>query len=274
MSTATITAAVLAHNEAQMLPGCLSSLQWCSKILVLDQHSDDNTAEIAKQAGARVISSRESSFAKRREELLAECTTDWIFYIDADERVTPQLAQTVQSKVSDDQISAVSFPRTNYFFGKQFNHGGWQDEYVTRLFRVISLSGWFGDIHESPTFAGTVATISEPLWHFSHRSVADGLVKTAAWTPMEARLLAEREKERVGFWTIIRKGLGEGWRRGIRQGGWKDGEAGCIEVLTQMINRMLVYMQVWELQQRPPLSQNYAELEQQLKSLWQKELKQ
>lgn len=264
-----LTAAVLTYNEADMIEACLSTLSWCKEILVLDTGSSDETVALASSLGARVVSSTESSFAARRNALLAECKTDWILYIDADERVTPELAGQIEQTIEENVAQVISFPRRNYFFGEQFAHGGWQGEIVTRAFAVRSLKGWHGTIHESPDFEGTVKRLSAPLWHFSHRSVKDGLEKTAAWTPMEATLLAESGVASVSAGTVLRKGLGEIWRRGVLQSGWKDGTAGRIEVLIQAINRMLVYMQVWELQKKPTIAEHYDELEKQIESLWQ-----
>lgn len=270
MQPVSVTAAVLTYNESEMITGCLSTLEWCEQVLVLDSGSTDNTVSLAKAMGAAVILSQEKSFAERRNQLLAACKTKWILYIDADERITPTLAQQIAQAIADNAFDVVSFPRRNYFFGRQFNHGGWQDEVITRLFRVTSLRGWQGSIHESPVYEGSILQLEDPLWHFSHRSVVDGLEKTTMWTPMEAQLLANTIKQQVSFWTVLRKGMGEAWRRGILQAGWRDGPAGLMEVLTQSINRMLVYMQVWERQQVPHLTEQYDSLEKKVTSLWQK----
>jgi glycosyltransferase involved in cell wall biosynthesis len=278
MSSPRICAAILTHNEATMLPGCVSTLKWCDEILALDQGSTDGTLEVLAKAGVRVIHSDETSFAVRRTQLLKACQADWIIYIDADERVTPLLAEEIRALISahessqDPAIGQV--PRKNFFFGKVFKHGGWQNEYCSRVFKTDVLKGWQGDIHESPIFEGEVKQLVNPLWHFTHRSVADGLVKTAQWTPVEATLIEQqlgKTQTKISLWTIVRKGLGELWRRGVKQGGWRDGAAGMIEVLTQMINRMLVYMQVWEKQQQPPIREQYDRLEDEMASLWKKQ---
>ena len=268
MKDGLVTAAILTHNEVAMIEPCLMTLEWCNSVVILDQHSVDKTVERAKNFGARVLISDVPSFAARRELLRGACHTEWILYIDADERVTPQLAAEIQKLVSENQADVGSFYRKNFFFGKNFKHGGWQGEVVTRLFRVSNLRGWQGCIHESPIFEGSCRQLDSELWHFSHRSVADGLSKSAMWTPLEAELLADSLPSRVSMWTIIRKGLGEVWRRGILHSGWQDGSSGSIEVLTQMINRMLVYMQVWERQQQPSIASRYQQLENEVKSLW------
>ncbi len=270
MTPLSLTAAILTHNEEAMIVQCLRTLSWCDEIIVLDHNSTDKTVSLAKASGATVLHSQNESFAVRREELLAACKTNWIVYIDADERITPKLADEIKEVIAGDTVDAARFHRKNYFFGRNFSNGGWATEMVTRLFRVTKLSGWNGSIHESPVFEGAVKELRESLRHFSHRCVTDGLIKTTQWTPMEAELLARNLQSPVTFWTVLRKGLGEVWRRGILQSGWKDGAAGGMEILTQAINRMLVYMQVWELQQKPSVAGRYQDLETKITTLWQK----
>ena len=89
MKRPTLSALIIARNEEAMLANCIATLRWCNQILVLDDGSTDDTAKIAEQSGAKVIAFRHNSFARKREELLKRAQSDWVFYIDADERVVP-----------------------------------------------------------------------------------------------------------------------------------------------------------------------------------------
>lgn len=270
MSTS-ITAVIIAQNEAEMIGACIDTLGWCERVLVIDDGSTDATAEIAEQKGAQLISFKHDSFAKLRSEALKHSNTDWIFYIDADERVTPALATEIQKTCATTAAAALQLLRTNYFFGEVLEHGGWETDTVTRVFRRESLSGWTGDIHESPAFSGKLEQLSEPLLHFSHRDVASGLRKSADWTQIEARLLYEAGTPEVGVVTILRKGIMEVLRRVVFKQGYKDGMTGVVEGLIQGINRMLVYMQVWELQRKPGSAERYAQAEKELRAVWKHE---
>ncbi|HNQ16597.1 MAG TPA: glycosyltransferase family 2 protein [Candidatus Woesebacteria bacterium] len=268
MKKAAVTAIILARNEAEMLPGCLRTIAWCKEIIVIDDGSSDNTSEIAENAGCKVISFKHQSFARRREEGAKFAAHDWILYIDADERIIPELADEMQRVVSESNNSAFQMNRTNIFFGKVFQYGGWETDTVTRLIDKRKLKGWKGDIHESPIISGTVGTLKTNLLHFSHRTIVGGLYKTAAWTPVEAQLLAKASTTKISFAIIIKKGLGEFWRRAIKYRGYHDGEPGLMESLIQAINRMLVYLQIWELQQTPPIKELYAVKEREVEILW------
>lgn len=264
----TISALVIAHNEEVMLGSCLDCLQWCDELLVIDCGSTDATALIAEQHGAKVISFSHPSFARLREEAAKRSTGDWLLYIDADERVSQTLAKEIQVNIETGTGTVFSLLRSNHYFGQQLEYGGWGSDVVHRLFARDSLQGWYGDIHESPRFTGQVIQLKAPLIHLTHRSVADGLYKSARWTPLEAKALFEAQIPPVTFLTLLRKGTMEFLRRAFLKKGYRDGLTGMIEALIQGINRMLVYMQVWELQQKPPISDRYAKLEEEIKAGW------
>jgi len=265
-----ISAIILTKNEAQMLPGCLATLKWCDEVILIDDNSTDGTLEIAENYGAKVISFSHPSFARRRMEGKKHAQHEWLFYVDADERVTPALAYGLLTlAASQTPADAVSFLRENYFYGQKMEHGGWSNDWVTRFFKKESLKKWYGQVHESPVYEGKLVKLDGViLKHFSHRSTIDGLKKTIKWTPKEAEALAKALAKAPGFKTILRKGVGEFWRRGIKGGGYKDGQAGLIEALIQAINRMLVYIQVWEKKQKPPIAEVYKILEEQVKIEW------
>ena len=271
MSKPTISAVIIAKNEAKMILRCIATLRWCDEVILLDDGSSDNTAELAEQFGARVIHFKHKSFARLRNEALKHCKTEWLIYVDADERVSPKLAREIAVHLETASFSALTLKRENIFFGQSFKHGGWSPDLVTRVFKRSSLKEWTGDVHESPVYDGETGQLQVPLIHLTHRSVRDGLLKSVDWTRAEARLLVASQLGKISFLTILRKGVMEFLRRGVFWKGYRDGEAGLIEALTQGINKMLVYMQVWELQQKTSIPESYEKIEQELAELWKKE---
>jgi len=266
-----LTAIVIAKNEEKYLPGCLSCLRFCREVLVIDSGSSDKTAEIAENFGAQVISFHHRSFAKLRTEGLKHVNNQWVFYVDADERVSPVLAREIGQYVLENTQVVLKLKRDNIFYGQLMRFGGWQNDYIERVFPITCLESWQGSIHETPIYQGKSITLSAPLWHFSHRFIADGLTKSAYWTPMEAELLYASSIKKVGFLQIMRKGVLEFVRRAILKKGFKDGQAGLVEALIQAINRMLVYIQVWELQRVPKIKDAYSVKEREIELLWEKD---
>lgn len=255
-----------------MIANCIESVRWCQHVLVIDNGSTDATAQIAEKLGARVVSHHSKSFSDLRTQALKFIKTDWLFYIDSDERVQPTLAREIQVHLETNSGSALRMPRANWYYGHLFSHGGWSPDYVTRVFRKTALIGWHGEVHESPDFEGDLVTLHTPLLHFSHRSSLDGLSKTLSWTPIEAKLLFESQVPPVTLLTILKKGVAEFVRRAYLKQGYRDGLPGLVEAVTQAINRMLVYIQVWELQQKPTLPEIYQSKETEIASEWRAEL--
>lgn len=265
-----ITAVIIAKNEAEMLDACLNTVRWCDQVVVIDSGSTDDTAKIAEQAGAKVVHFSHSSFSRLRNEALKYVDTQWVLYLDADERILPQLAQEIQVHMETGEDTALQLERKNIFFGQAFSAGGWSPDLVTRIFRKTSLKAWKGIVHESPEYEGSATRLHIPLVHLTHRSVASGLQKSAVWTGLEAQLLSESITFAVTPKTVIRKGVMEFLRRGFFWRGYTDGQAGMMEALIQGINKMLVYLQVWELQQKPSIPQQYQTAEKEIADLWSK----
>lgn len=266
-----ITAIIVAKDEAKMIVNCINTLWWCDEILVVDCASNDDTAKLAETAGARVVSFSHKSMAKTRNEALKRVKTQWMFYVDADERVTPTLAKEIMVWLETSTAAALKIPRQNVHYGKIMQHGGWEQDYVTRVFNKAHFQNWFGDIHESPKFEGELIELQSPLIHLTHRNTIDGLQKTMSWTPIEADLLAIAGSKPVKIRTILRKGIMEFVRRGVFKLGFRDGVEGWIEAIVQGMNRMLVYTQLWEKQRKPSLDETYQQIEQKIFKMWQDE---
>lgn len=270
-----ITAIILTKNEEAMIANCLETVAWCDEVILIDDNSADATVSLAKNWGARVVNFSSDSFAQKREAALQYVKTDWVLFIDADERITPKLYQEIKQalQVSTQDTTkpaphAWQFHRQNVCYGFALRYGGWQHDVVTRLFRRDALKTWVGEIHESPQFTGLVGQFKTPVWHLTHRSTVLNLLKSAEWTPIEARLLFESKVAPVTLTTLLRKGLMEFWRRVIRQQGYKDGMAGYVEGIVQAMNRVMIYIQVWELQQQPTLPDRYQQLETSIAEQW------
>lgn len=269
--TPTITAIIIAKNEQQMLPNCLKTLSWADKILVINCGSTDDTAFIAEKAGAQVIHFEHSSFARIRNEALSHVDTQWLFYIDADERVSPTLAKEILVNLETKTARAFSMKRKNFCYGIEFKHGGWEDDKVTRIFEKSSIKQWSGKVHETPEFEGEALLLHSPLIHLTHRNTRLNLIKSASWTYIEAELLQKAGINEVNFLMILRKGIMEFIRRAIYKRGFKDGLPGLIEALVQAINKILVYIQIWELQRMPSLEDKYHKLDIDLQKQWENE---
>lgn len=267
-SRKTIAAVIITRNEEKMIANCIASLSFCDEIVVVDSGSDDNTIEIAKREGAKVVHVSEGAFKDWRNKGKEVVSCDWILYIDADERVTPALADEVTRTTQFTSTVAFALHRNNIHFGKWLEYGGWEKDLIVRLFKRANLVRWEGEVHESAIVEGVIGELKEPLVHLTHRSIRDGLVKSYTWTDTEARLLFEAGTKPVKPFTLVRKFLMEFFRRLVFKKGYKDGIEGWIESFQQAINRFFVYERLWELQQKPSVEDKYQRIEKEIIHMW------
>ena len=271
MSEILISAIVIAKNEEAMIANCLETLKWCDEVIVVDDESQDTTPELAKRSGAVVIHNTAPSFAEKRNVGLSKAKGKWIFYIDADERVTPKLAREIQSAMLNGQFTVYQVRRNNIQYGKWMEHGGWENDWVERLFQKDALPRWTGHIHESPQIqTKQIGQLMEPLVHLTHRNMVEGLQKTIDWTGREAELLFDAGHPPVRPRTLLRKTIMEFIRRAYFKKGRKDGIEGWIESLTQAMNRFIVYERLWELQRQPNLHETYQKIDKTIIDQWEK----
>lgn len=254
---------VLTLNVKDVLGGCLDSVKWVDEIIVVDSCSRDQTLKIARSFTSKIFSHELTSFAAQRNWGWKKARGDWVFYVDADERVSRQLRQEIEKTIAQDspEQSAYRMPRANYVLGKRASHGGFWPDYVTRLFKKEDFKKWQGKIHESPQFAGELGTLKEPLVHLAHRSIQEGVVKSARWTRMEAELFAKTGHPPVTWWRLLKVMVWEFGYRYLRLQGFRDGFVGFLEAFIQAWNRFLVYTQLWEMQQKPSIPERYQQIE-------------
>jgi len=224
---ADITYVVLTKNEAANIAACLRSLPAQSAVLVYDAFSDDATVELARSFGALVLQGPWAGYVRAREDAASHVQTPWTFMLDADERVTPELALEIEQLAPLDTTGGYSVARRNHFCGRWIRSGGWWPDRLVRLFRTgqatITARG-SGDaaVHEAWQVSGDCQQLGAPLDHFSYASVQEYRRKFAIYTGLEAQgarasfghvVAAWLEMPLRAAWYLVRKGgIIEDWR--------------------------------------------------------------
>lgn len=252
---------VLTNNSADLIKPCLQSVRWADELIVIDSGSTDKTVGVSRKFTSKVFSRPLISFAKQRNLGVKVARGDWLLYVDADERVTVNLRKEIQAAMESGKASAYRMPRENYVLGHKVKHGGYWPDYVTRLFKKEDFTKWQGKIHESPQYAGELGTLHESLIHLAHRSLQEGIVKSARWTYMEAELFLKAGHPPVTWWRLCKVMVWEFGYRYLKRQGFRDGFVGFLEAFIQAWNRFLVYAQLWELQQKPSIPERYQQIE-------------
>ncbi len=241
-----ITGIVIAKNEEKMIADCLSSLAFCDEILVIDNGSVDKTLEIAKENGARITEIETDDFSILRNRGLENAKSEWILYVDSDERVTDDLKKEIGEKIKNPgNYAAFRIKRKNFYLGKN----EWPYiEKLERLFKKDKLKGWKGKLHESPIVAGEVGQLEGFLFHYTHRDLTSMVNKTIEWSETEAQLRFSSNHPKMTWWRFPKVMFGGFFNSYIKQEGYKAGTVGIIESLYQAFSVFITYAKLWEKQ--------------------------
>ena len=226
---ALITAAILARDSQDDISECLESVKWADEVLViLDSRSIDRTEQIARLYDARVLRSTFVNFAQQRNFGLKNCRTEWLFYIDSDERATPELEKEIRQQIYADDHEGWWVPRRNFIWGQEIRHGGWYPDFQLRLLKV-SRAHYDPDrqVHEVVILDGSTGYLENPLIHYNYRTMREFRVKQQHYTDLEADILFE-QRVHPHFWTYITQPLRVFGRRYFGDLGILDGVGGLV----------------------------------------------
>ncbi len=186
---ATISALIVAKDEAHHLADCLASLAWADEtIVVVDAASTDATEAVARRYATRVVVRPFDDFATQRNTALSLATGDWVLAVDADERATPALAAEIRRAISTADNPCVGYrvPIRSVVLGRSFRYSGTQHDRPLRLFRR-ALGHWVGTVHETVDLLGPTDLLQAHLTHRTIPDMATFLRKIDHYTTLEAR---------------------------------------------------------------------------------------
>jgi (heptosyl)LPS beta-1,4-glucosyltransferase len=190
-----LTAIVLTYNEAEHIKSCLQTLDFADDRLVFDSGSTDGTVDIARQTGARVMRHNFENFAAQRNAALksVEGQTDWVLFVDADERVSPELAEEVRHVIINPLAVGYHIPRHNYIFGKLTKGAGWYPDYQTRLLRVgRSRYDPQKQVHEVVLLDGEEGTLQNHFIHYNYKDMAQFIAKQQKYVQFDAQIMFDQ----------------------------------------------------------------------------------
>lgn len=245
-----ISVVILTRNAEDLIADCMDSVSFCDEVIVIDDYSTDRTAELAKLLGASVYPYSSESFAKKRNLGLKKAKGRWILYLDADERVSPELARAIQSVLErkKDIYAAYRVNRKNFYLG---NHEWPAMEKLERLFKKSKFEEWYGELHESPRVNGDIGDLDEGyIRHYTHQDLTSMLNKTIQWSKIEAELRFHANHPYMSWWRFFRVIMTAFYDSYVRQKGYKAGTAGLIESMYQGFSMFITYARLWELQQQ------------------------
>ena len=247
---AELTVVILTRNEAHNVVDCLASVAWADQHVVLDSLSSDNTVDLARQHGATVFQHPFHDYADQRNTALDLVETEWVFFVDADERATPELAQEVRDVIARRSEVGWWVPRKNYIFGKWIRHTGWYPDYQLRVLRRSQARyDPTRQVHEVVVLDGEAGYLQNTLTHFNYDHVGQFLNKQRVYTDYEARILFE-QNIRPKWRSFILQPIREFWRRYVTLQGYRDGGHGLLLSVLMAYFNLVMYVRLREFWRR------------------------
>jgi glycosyltransferase involved in cell wall biosynthesis len=244
--TEPLSAAIIACDAASQLEACLASVSFADEIVVVDSGSTDDTVAIAKRHGARVIHQEWLGYGAQKRFAAAQARHDWVLSLDADERVSDELRESIRRELATPRFSAYEFPRRNRFMGRWLHHGEGYPDWSLRLFDRRH-ANWSEDpIHEKVVAPGPVGRLFGDLLHESEQGIADYLAKQNRYTSLQAEQLYARGK-RAGMGKLVFNPLLRFVKFYFFRMGFLDGVPGFVHIVIGCSNSFGKYAKLIEL---------------------------
>ncbi|MEW6653929.1 MAG: glycosyltransferase family 2 protein [Bacteroidota bacterium] len=241
-----ISVVIIAFNEEANLAECLESVNWADEIIVVDSFSTDKTIEIAKKYTNKIFQKKWEGFAHQRKFSLEMAASEWILSIDADERVTPELKNSILKVLENaSETNGYKAARRNYFLGKWITGAHWYPDHQLRVFRKDKARIEEVLVHEGFEVEGKTEIIEGDIIHYSYRSLDDAYRKINHYSSLAAQ---QRADKKVKAADIILHPIAAFLTDYFSRKAYKDGLHGLLVAIMHAMTNLMTYTKIWELQ--------------------------
>lgn len=242
-----ISAVVLTKNEEGNIGECLNSLAWCDEVVVIDDNSTDRTRAIAKKLGAKVYQRElNGDFAAQRNFGMEKASEKWVIFVDADERIAPELAEEIKQKIKAGEAMGFRVKRDDFIWGRRLSHGETANLSFVRLGRR-GAGKWKRRVHEYWDIKGRLGELKNPLLHFPHPTIREFLDSVNFMSTLHAKANLEEGKKsslaKIIFWPRFK--FLNNW---IIKQGFLDGTPGLLVAAVMSFHSFLAWSKLWLLQ--------------------------
>jgi glycosyltransferase involved in cell wall biosynthesis len=255
----TLSVAIITFNEEVNIRRTLESVKWAHEIVIVDSGSTDRTCAIARQYGAKIFVEEWKGFAAQKNSALDKCTGDWILSLDADEEVSPRLAEEINVVLEDAAASPAHsydgywIPRKNQFLGRWIRRGGFYPDRKLRMFRRGKARTEARLVHEDFQLSGTADELEGDILHHAYPTLSSYIEHMNRYSSLGAEMLVEKTGRR-GF-SIVNILL-RPWATFVYNYffrlGFLDGKEGLLLHLYHSIYVSWKYAKAWELSRQQP----------------------
>lgn len=245
----TISICLVTKNEEHNIVDCLNSVAWANEIIVIDSQSTDNTVELCKRFTDKVLISPWLGCGPQKKQVFSMATSDWVLMLDADERVTPQLAREIQNVLKHSEYNGYEIPFKSYFCGKQMRFGDWMNEHHLRLFKRSEGEIIPRLVHFGIKVNGKIGFLKGDIVHYSFPNLSTVINKMNNYSTDGAIHLHQQGKT-TSFISAVGHGTFAFLRGFIFKLGFLDGTRGFMLAMGNAQGSYYKYLKLLELQQQ------------------------
>ena len=246
-----ISVIILTKNEEENILDCLETVGWADEIIVMDDYSEDRTVEIAESQKLKNLKilkrALSEDFSKQRNYALSYAKNEWVLFVDADERVTPELRQEINDFIIEEKnkqlINGMYIARKDVLWGKQLKYGETGSIKLLRLARKGS-GVWQGKIHEEWLVDGETDSFENHLLHFPHPTITEFLHELNFYTTIRAKELLDKG-EKISVLRIIIYPKAKFFQNYLFKLGFLDGVEGLVQAILMSFHSFLVRAKLW-----------------------------
>jgi glycosyltransferase involved in cell wall biosynthesis len=244
-----ITGIILAKNEEENISGCIENLSFCDETIVIDDLSQDKTAELASKKGARVYSrNKKGSFASQRNYALSKARGRWVIFVDADERLSDDLVKEIKEISQDKENNVMGYyiKRLDCMWGKLLKHGETGNTKLLRFARRRA-GKWKREVHETWDVVGKVKDLKNPLIHLPHPTMSTYIESVNEFSDLHAKANKKEGKKasltKILFWPPLK--FIDNYFLKL---GFLDGTEGFVVAMMMSLHSFLSWSKLWMLQ--------------------------
>lgn len=238
---------IITKNEAGNISECVRSARFADEVVVVDCGSTDDTVALARAEGAQVHVMDWAGDGPQKNRAIDFATGDWFLSLDADERISPELAREVRAAIEREDIVGYRIPRLSMYAGRFMHHGGWRPDYVWRLARRGRARWTDTQMHASMKVDGATGTLRESIIHYSFRNMESVVEKLNRYSTAGARdMHAAGRKGSLG--RAVAHGLWAFLRTYVFRLGFLDGRFGFMLAVSNAEGTYYRYVKLWLMQ--------------------------
>ena len=247
-TTVPLSVVILTKNEAGRIRECIESVRWADEVLIVDDESTDDTVAVTTSLGARVLCRKMDVEGRHRNWAYAQAKHEWILSLDADERVTPELACEIAGLLKDGtSYQTYSIPRRNYIGNYWVRYGGWYPSAQLKLFKRSVFRWEETTVHPRGISDQPWGITKHDILHYSYRNIADFVEKMNRQTTLEAQKWVA-DGRRVSLGKALWRATDRFWRAFLFKQGFRDGVVGLVAAWFGGTYQLVSYAKYLEMQ--------------------------